>query len=95
MITPETCAAIYAAHREILAGEKLLADMKAERGAHRGARLAFLLFVEFQPECLDLSGHPGPLLLVSPSSIIVSTVFVICRSLILIASPESDFRLLN
>lgn len=31
MITPETCAAIYAAHREILAGEKLLADMKAER----------------------------------------------------------------
>ena len=31
MITPETCAAIYAAHREILAGEKLLEDMKAER----------------------------------------------------------------
>jgi hypothetical protein len=31
MITQETCAAIYAAHREILSGEKLLADMKAER----------------------------------------------------------------
>jgi len=31
MITQETCLAIYAAHREILAGEKLLADMKAER----------------------------------------------------------------
>lgn len=31
MITQETCAAIYAAHREIQAGEKLLADMKAER----------------------------------------------------------------
>lgn len=31
MIRPETCAAIYAAHREIEAGEKLLADMKAER----------------------------------------------------------------
>ena len=31
MITQETCAAIYAAHREIIAGEKLLADMKDER----------------------------------------------------------------
>ena len=31
MITQETCAAIYAAHREILAGEKLLEDMKKER----------------------------------------------------------------
>lgn len=31
MITVETCQAIYAAHREIEAGEKLLADMKAER----------------------------------------------------------------
>jgi len=31
MITQETCAAIYSAHREILAGEKLLEDMKAER----------------------------------------------------------------
>lgn len=31
MITQETCAAIYSAHREILAGEKLLSDMKAER----------------------------------------------------------------
>lgn len=31
MITQETCAAIYAAHREIQAGEKLLADMKVER----------------------------------------------------------------
>lgn len=31
MITPETCSAIYAAYREIQAGEKLLTDMKAER----------------------------------------------------------------
>lgn len=31
MITLETCAAIYAAHREIQAGEKLLADMREER----------------------------------------------------------------
>ncbi len=31
MITQETCAAIYAAHREIIAGEKLLEDMKGER----------------------------------------------------------------
>lgn len=31
MITQETCAAIYAAHREIEAGEKLLADLKKER----------------------------------------------------------------
>lgn len=31
MITQETCAAIYAAHREILAGEQLLADMKEQR----------------------------------------------------------------
>ena len=31
MITQETCAAIYSAHREIIAGEKLLADMKIER----------------------------------------------------------------
>ena len=31
MITQETCAAIYAAHREIIAGEKLLEDMKAQR----------------------------------------------------------------
>lgn len=31
MITLETCAAIYTAHREIEAGEKLLADMKLER----------------------------------------------------------------
>ena len=31
MIKQETCAAIYAAHREIIAGEKLLEDMKAQR----------------------------------------------------------------
>ena len=31
MITQETCAAIYSAHREIIAGEKLLEDMKAQR----------------------------------------------------------------
>jgi hypothetical protein len=31
MITQETCAAIYAAHREIIAGEKLLEDMKEQR----------------------------------------------------------------
>lgn len=31
MISQETCAAIYAAHREIQAGEKLLADMKSLR----------------------------------------------------------------
>ena len=31
MITQKTCAAIYAAHREIIAGEKLLADMKEQR----------------------------------------------------------------
>ena len=31
MITQETCAAIYSAHREIIAGEKLLEDMKKER----------------------------------------------------------------
>lgn len=31
MITQETCAAIYSAHREILAGEKLLEDMQKER----------------------------------------------------------------
>lgn len=31
MITKETCQAIYSAHREIEAGEKLLEDMKAER----------------------------------------------------------------
>ena len=31
MIKQETCAAIYAAHREIIAGEKLLEDMKTQR----------------------------------------------------------------
>jgi hypothetical protein len=31
VITQETCAAIYSAHREIIAGEKMLADMKEER----------------------------------------------------------------
>ena len=31
MITQETCSAIWSAYREIEAGEKLLADMKAER----------------------------------------------------------------
>ncbi len=31
MITQETCALIYAAHREIASGEKLLEDMKKER----------------------------------------------------------------
>ena len=31
MITQETCAAIYSAHREIMAGEQLLADMKEQR----------------------------------------------------------------
>jgi hypothetical protein len=31
MISKETCAAIWSAHREIEAGEQLLADMKAER----------------------------------------------------------------
>lgn len=35
MISLETCVAIYAAYREINAGEKLLADMKAEREKHR------------------------------------------------------------
>lgn len=31
MITKETCAAIWAAYREVEAGEQLLADMKKER----------------------------------------------------------------
>lgn len=31
MISIETCSAIWAAHREIEAGEKLLADMQTER----------------------------------------------------------------
>ena len=43
MITPETCAAIYAAHREILAGEKLLEDMKQERERSQADKYAATL----------------------------------------------------
>ena len=40
MITQETCAAIYAAHREIIAGEKLLEDMKEQRARMDGDKYA-------------------------------------------------------
>ena len=43
MITQETCAAIYAAHREILAGEKLLEDMKKERSRTESDKYAPVL----------------------------------------------------
>lgn len=40
MISQETCSAIYAAHREIMAGEKLLADMKEQREKMREDKYA-------------------------------------------------------
>ena len=43
MITPETCAAIYSAHRDIMAGEKLLDDMKTERERAQTDKLAATL----------------------------------------------------
>jgi hypothetical protein len=61
MITQDTCAAIYAAHREIIAGEKLLADMKAERG-----RIGFDV-EKYEPLLRDAFGRTRQLQLGIPS----------------------------
>jgi hypothetical protein len=43
MITKETCSDIWAAYREIEGGEKLLADMKAERSRNQADKHAATL----------------------------------------------------
>ena len=59
MITQETCAAIYAAHREILAGEQLLKDMKEQRERMQADKHA--------PTLRDAFGRVRHLQLVIPS----------------------------
>ncbi|GAB4059131.1 hypothetical protein [Uliginosibacterium sediminicola] len=62
MITQETCAAIYAIHREIKAGEKLLADLmkERERAERNGDH-------QYAPKLPDLFGRPRGLTLGVPS----------------------------
>ncbi|MBP6421582.1 MAG: hypothetical protein KA271_01685 [Propionivibrio sp.] len=62
LISLETCMAIYAAYREINAGEKLLADMKAEREKHR-----FDEVDKYAPTLKDAFGRARQLQLGVPS----------------------------
>lgn len=70
LISLETCMAIYAAYREINAGEKLLADMAAEREKHR-----FDEVDKYAPTLKDAFGRARQLQLGVPSGANAHRIF--------------------